>query len=73
MGPTLRELRKQAGKSCAEVAQALGVTERTVYRYESGERRLDILQVVPLADLYEVFVLDIIDAQIETLKVSKTY
>lgn len=69
---TLRDLRKQANKTCAEVAKELGVTERTVYRYESGERRLDILQVIPLADLYEVFVLDIIDAQINTLKICKS-
>ena len=69
---TLRDLRKQAGKTCAEVAETLGVTTSAVRNYEQGIRKICVEQIVPLADLYEVFVVDIIDAKDETLKVRKS-
>jgi transcriptional regulator with XRE-family HTH domain len=35
-GIRLRELRKQRGMSCAALAQRLGVSKETVYRYEGN-------------------------------------
>lgn len=51
---TLKELRIENGKTCAEVAAAFGVTQRTVSRYEDGTRSINISQVLTLAELYGV-------------------
>lgn len=69
---TLRDLRKQSGKSCAEVAQELGVTTAAVRNYEQGIRTISIEKIKPLANLYDVSVEEIIDSQINTLKVRQT-
>lgn len=64
---TLRVLRIQAGKSCAEVAEALGVTERAVHKYEHGDREISLAQVVTLAKVYDVTIEDIVYAQLNSL------
>ena len=46
---TLRELRALNKKSVAEVANALGVTERAIYNYEQGIRSINLEQVLILA------------------------
>jgi transcriptional regulator with XRE-family HTH domain len=54
----LRNIRKEAGLSQQELANRLGKPQSFVSKYESGERRLDILEIfhickaigVPLAD-----------------------
>ncbi len=52
LAQNLREARKRAGKSQAEIAVLLG-TQRTNYiRYESGERDLPVKHLVTLAKFY---------------------
>lgn len=63
---TLRDLRRQNKKTCAEVAQVLGVTEQTIYRYEKGERRISLEQVLILATLYDTTAEEIIQAQLNS-------
>lgn len=41
----LREVRADAGLTQAELADKLGVPQSVVSKYESGERRLDILEL----------------------------
>ena len=65
---TLRDLRKQNGKTCAEVAQALGVAIQTAYRYEQGERRISLEQVLILKSLYGVSAEEVIDAQLNSCR-----
>lgn len=65
---TLKELRKQSGKTAAEVAAALGVTRTAITNYESGTRTLDIRYVIPLAELYDVSEREIIEAQLKIEK-----
>lgn len=60
---TLRSLRESANKTCTEVAQALGVTIQTLYRYENGTRRISLEHVLILAKMYSVSAEDIIAAQ----------
>ena len=50
----LRELREEAGKTRKEVAKFLGVSIQAVARYENGERRIGIEQILPLAAFYGV-------------------
>ena len=66
MKETLKDLRKQNNKTCAEVAQALGVTERAIYNYESGIREINISQVLVLAELYDVSEKEVIQAQLNS-------
>lgn len=41
----LRQLRHEAGLTQAQVAEALGVPQSFVSKYESGQRRLDIVEL----------------------------
>ena len=41
----LRVLRAEAGMTQAELAARLGVPQSVISKYESGERRLDILEL----------------------------
>lgn len=66
MQETLKELRLQAKKTCAEVAQALGLTDRAIYNYESGIRQINISQVLILAELYDVSEKEVIQAQLNS-------
>lgn len=65
---TLKELRQESEKTCAEVAQALGVSVQTVYRYEQGLRRISLEQVLVLAEMYEVSEKEVIEAQLNSQK-----
>jgi transcriptional regulator with XRE-family HTH domain len=57
----LRQMRTEAGLTQTEVAQRLGQPQSFVSKYESGERRLDVLELrevcavvgVDLADFVE--------------------
>lgn len=68
---TLRDLRKQAGKSCAEVAEELGVTMRAVHKYEHGDRHITIEQVLILAQLYDVTAEEVIKAQLSSFNIPR--
>lgn len=41
----LRKIRKDAGMSQEDLAEALGKPQSFISKYESGERKLDILEV----------------------------
>lgn len=71
MNETLKELRLQAKKTCAEVAQALGLTDRAIYNYESGIRQINISQVLILAELYDVSEKEVIQAQLNSCRFSR--
>lgn len=63
---TLKDLRKLNKKTCTEVAQALGTTERAIYHYEKGERRISLEQILILAELYDCSEREIIEAQLNS-------
>lgn len=65
---TLRDLRKQNKKTCAEVAQALGVANSSYYSYEQGTRRISLEQVLILAKLYDVSAEEVIGAALNYSK-----
>ena len=47
----LRQLRRDAGLTQAEVARRLDVAQSFVSKYESGERRLDVIEFLMLAEI----------------------
>jgi DNA-binding XRE family transcriptional regulator len=46
----LRELRLEAGLTQVQVAERLGVPQSFVSKYESGERRLDVIELHHVAE-----------------------
>jgi transcriptional regulator with XRE-family HTH domain len=48
----LREARKAAGMTQEAVAAALGVKQKYVSKIETGERRIDPVELQELAELY---------------------
>ena len=66
---TLRELRLQAGKSCIEVANKLGVAVSTLYNYEQGARQIGLDKIIPLAELLGVSEREVIEAQLNPIAV----
>lgn len=66
MSETLRDLRLNAEKSVKETAEALNVSERSIYAYEDGTRQIGIEQVIALAKLYDCSEREIIDAALNS-------
>lgn len=52
----LRELRQEAGLTQVQVAAELGVPQSFVSKYESGERRLDVIELGHVARVLGVSV-----------------
>lgn len=50
----LRALRREAGLTQVQVAAALGVPQSFVSKYESGERRLDVIELSHIAQVIGV-------------------
>lgn len=46
---TLKAARKKAGLSQIELAERLGTRQQFVSKFESGERRLDVVELVDIA------------------------
>ena len=46
----LKRLRKEAGIRQIDMAEALGVHQSFVSKYESGERRLDVIETARIAE-----------------------
>jgi transcriptional regulator with XRE-family HTH domain len=56
----LRQVRLEAGLRQVDVAAKLGVPQSFVSNYESGERRLDILELRDVCDALDVTLPDFI-------------
>ncbi len=52
LGQRLREAREAAGLSQIEAAARLGKPQSFISKCESGERRIDVIELKVLADLY---------------------
>ena len=62
-GNLLRELRKTIGFTQEQVAEKLGVSGRTISRWETGAYMPDISMLVDIAEMYDVDVREIIDGE----------
>jgi len=60
----LRAARKDAGLKQVEVANELGVAQSIVSKCESGERRIDAIELKALADLYGVTVTYLLEGKV---------
>ena len=48
----LKKARKEAGLDQIEAAKALGLTQSAISKIESGQRRIDIVQLKAFAKIY---------------------
>ena len=62
----LSDLRQSAGYSVIQVAKELNVSIQSVYRYEQGERKLSLEQVLELSKLFDCSAEEIIKSQINS-------
>lgn len=56
----LRAFRHEAGMTQVQVAAALGVPQSFVSKYESGERRLDVIELSHIARILGVTIGDVL-------------
>ncbi|MCT2585853.1 helix-turn-helix domain-containing protein [Actinophytocola gossypii] len=54
VGPRLRALRRKRGVTLADLAESTGISESTLSRLESGQRRPNLELLLPLASAYGV-------------------
>lgn len=52
--PRLRDLREDADKKQSEIAEVLGIDQRTYSNYETGKREIPVRHLITLADYYKV-------------------
>ena len=62
-GTFLKELRKEKGFTQEQAAEKLGVSSRTISRWETANYMPDISMLVDIAELYDVDVREIIDGE----------
>ncbi|WP_327588494.1 XRE family transcriptional regulator [Nonomuraea sp. NBC_00507] len=62
VGPRLRALRRNRGMTLADLAVTTGVSESTLSRLESGQRRASLELLLPLARAYDVPLDDLVGA-----------
>ncbi|WP_194818358.1 helix-turn-helix domain-containing protein [Nocardia sp. XZ_19_385] len=62
VGPRLRALRRDRGITLADLAATTGVSESTLSRLESGQRRASLELLLPLARTYNVPLDDLVGA-----------
>ncbi|MFE7429958.1 helix-turn-helix domain-containing protein [Streptomyces sp. NPDC057545] len=62
VGPRLRALRRDRGITLAGLAATTGVSESTLSRLESGQRRPNLELLLPLARIYDVPLDDLVGA-----------
>ncbi len=60
VGAVLLRLREQAGISVREVEQRTGISRSVISRIERGERPARVLELEPLAHVYEMTIEDLI-------------
>lgn len=64
----LRVVREQAGLRQIDVANRLGRAQSFVSKYESGERRLDLLELEQVCDACEVELINLVERYLSETK-----
>lgn len=63
IGGFLRELRKESGLTQEQLSERLGVTNRSVSRWENGTNMPDFDLVIELANLYNITIEEFLDGE----------
>ena len=70
-GRFLKVLRKEKDITQEELAEVLGVSSRTVSRWETGSNMPDISLLVELSEFYQVSIAEIIDGERKSEKMNQ--
>jgi transcriptional regulator with XRE-family HTH domain len=62
VGPRLRRVREQRGRTLTDVAEQTGISKSTLSRLENGQRRPSLELLLPLAQAYQVPLDDLVGA-----------
>ncbi|MBQ5436860.1 MAG: helix-turn-helix transcriptional regulator, partial [Firmicutes bacterium] len=62
-GAFLKDLRKEKGITQEQLAEELGVSDRTISRWETGNNMPDISLLVEIADFFDVSIPEIIKGE----------
>lgn len=71
IGSFLKELRKEKKVTQQQFAEIIGVSNRTVSRWETGSNMPDLDIVMQIADFYEVDLREILDGERKSEKMDK--
>ena len=71
VGNFLKELRKEQNLTQEQFAEQLGVSGRTVSRWETGTNMPDISLLVEIAEFYDVSISEIIDGERKSEKMNE--
>ena len=63
IGGFLKELRQEKQMTQEQLAEQMGVSRRTVSRWETGNNLPDLSVIIELADFYEVDMKDLINGK----------
>lgn len=62
-GELLRKLRKEKGLTQEQLAEHIGVSRRTISRWETGNNMPDLSVLIEIADFYDVDIREIFDGE----------
>ena len=71
IGRFFRELRREKGLTQEQLAERLGVSRRTVSRWETGSNLPDLDILIEMADYYEVELRELLDGERRSEKMDK--
>ena len=71
IGQFLRECRKEKGITQEQLAEMLGVTNRSVSRWENGSNLPDLDILIEMADYYDVELRELLDGERKSAKMDK--
>ena len=71
IGQFLRECRKEKGITQEQLAEMLGVTNRSVSRWETGSNLPDLDILIEMADYYDVELRELLDGERKNEKMDK--
>ena len=71
VGSFLKELRKEQNLTQEQFAEQLGVSGRSVSRWETGINMPDISLLVEIAEFYDVSISEIIDGERKSEKMNE--
>ena len=71
IGQFLRECRKEKGITQEQLAEMLGVTNRSVSRWENGSNLPDLDILIEMADYYDVELRELLDGERKNEKMDK--
>ncbi len=66
IGQRIRQLRRQAGVTQAQLAQKLGISAQQLQKYEKGSNKISASRLILLAEIFDLSVIAFLEGKEET-------